>query len=99
MGDLIKSINHDEIETLHNISTLFLGGRGFDCDPTYGRGKFYHTTFPEPDLKFDLHPRQDFITKAEASELPIGDGGIGSLMFDPPFVAGHTKKTYWDYRR
>lgn len=89
---MIKSINHDEIEILHNISILFLDGKGFDCDPTYGRGKFYKSSFPEPSLKFDLLPRFDFVTESCATKLPINDGELKSLIFDPPFVAGHTKK-------
>lgn len=89
---LIKSINHNEIEILHNISDLFLDGKGFDCDPTYGRGKFYKSSFPAPGLKFDLLPRFDFVKESCATELPLKDGELKSLIFDPPFVAGHTKK-------
>lgn len=92
MSTLIKSINHDEIEILHNISDLFLDGKGFDCDPTYGRGKFYKSSFPAPGLKFDLLPRFDFIKQSCATSLPLEDGELNSLVFDPPFVAGHTKK-------
>ena len=88
----IKSINYDEVEILHNINYLFLSGAGFECDPTYGRGKFYKSSFPEPKLKFDLLPRFDFVNQSCATELPIKSGGLGSLIFDPPFVAGHTKQ-------
>lgn len=87
----IKSINYDEVEILHDINELFLGGEGFDCDPTYGRGKFYKSTFPKPKLIFDLLPRFDFVSQSCATSLPIDDGQLNSLIFDPPFVAGHTK--------
>jgi hypothetical protein len=89
---VIKSTNHDEIQILNDINTLFLGGNGFDCDPTYGRGKFYKGTFPMPCKVFDLFPRFDFVNQACATDLPISDNALNSMVFDPPFVAGHTKK-------
>jgi len=92
MSEIIKSINHDEIEILHNISVLFLRGKSFDCDPTFGRGKFYKSSFSAPKLKFDLHPRFDFVSQSCATRLPVNNESLDSLIFDPPFVAGHTKK-------
>lgn len=89
---LIKSINFNEIEILEDINFLFLDGKGFECDPTYGRGKFYQSGFKVPSLVFDLYPRFDFVRESCATKLPIEDGAIHSLVFDPPFVAGHTKK-------
>jgi len=89
---MIKSISYDEVEILHNISTLFMNGEGFHCDCTYGRGKFYKSTFPKPARMLDLYPRESFIEKHKAECLPFTDGEISSLIFDPPFVAGHTTK-------
>lgn len=89
---VIKSVSYDEVEILHNISILFMGGDSFDCDPTYGRGKFYKSTFPKPLIMSDLSPRFDFVDKADATDLKLPDECINSLIFDPPFVAGHTKK-------
>lgn len=90
---MIKSISYDEIEILENINKLFLNDDGFECDPTYGRGKFYSTTFPTPKFISDLSPRFDFVKKHCATNLPIDGGSVKSLIFDPPFVAGHTKKS------
>lgn len=89
---MIKSVNNDEVQILHDISDLFLCGGTFDCDATFGRGRFYKSTFKAPKLKFDLLPRFDFVQESCATNMPIESGSISSLIFDPPFVAGHTKK-------
>tara|TARA_Y100000592_G_scaffold47300_1_gene75173 strand:+ start:5918 stop:6604 length:687 start_codon:yes stop_codon:yes gene_type:complete len=88
---MIKSISHDQHEIIKNIQDMFVPG-GFELDPTYSKGKFYvPNDICEPKLKFDLYPQDEQTIKASAECLPIDDGTISSIMFDPPFVAGHTK--------
>lgn len=42
-------------------------------------------------MKFDLFPNSPDVQKSDAKSLPIGPNSIKSMMFDPPFIAGHTK--------
>ena len=81
--------NHD---VLRNIQKMYVP-KGFDLDPTYSKGVFYKPDdIMEPRLKYDLFPKTKDIMQASAESLPLEDGSIGSIMFDPPFVAGHTRK-------
>lgn len=90
---MIKSISYDQHEIIQDIISLHCPD-GIECDPTYSKGNFYKKAdifFQEPRFKFDLFPQTDCTTKASAEQLPLGDASVGSVMFDPPFVVGHTK--------
>ena len=62
--------------------------QGFELDPTYSMGNFYKGGIPQPALRFDLEPQISGVTQADCRHLPILSETVGSIMFDPPFVAG-----------
>ncbi len=81
------------MEIINNIIQLYCPN-GIECDPTYSKGNFYKNAdmfFLEPKYKFDLFPQTKCTTKASAESLPLTKNSIKSLMFDPPFIVGHTK--------
>lgn len=84
MNEVVKSVSFDQVEILKGIQTLYCP-QGFDCDVTYGNGKFYGD-IPPPILKFDIDPQADNVTKACSTALPLIDGCLNSVVFDPPFL-------------
>jgi tRNA G10 N-methylase Trm11 len=88
---MIKSISYDQHEIIQNILDLHCP-QGIELDPTYSKGVFYkNAKISEPLEKFDLYPQTEDTLQADACNLPHLDGQISSIMFDPPFIAGHTK--------
>ncbi len=98
---VIRTVSDDQHDIIRNIQALYVP-EGFELDPTYSKGKFYKTYkkgkafnrpgIIDPPLKYDLFPQTPDTLPASAEALPIESGTIKSIMFDPPFVAGHTKK-------
>lgn len=82
---VISSIAFTQEEILADIYNLYLPN-GLECDVTYSTGQFYKT-LPKPLFKFDIEPQVTDVVKAKASELPLKDKSVSSVMFDPPFVA------------
>jgi len=90
-GDIIKTVYDNQYEIIKSIEKLYVPD-GFDVDPTYSKGVFYKTgEVQQPRRKFDLFPRTDDTVEANANNLPLDDASVGSIMFDPPFLAGYTK--------
>lgn len=89
--NVIKSIEYDQHKIIKNIIELHCP-QGIELDPTYSKGNFYKTgAIDEPLEKFDLFPQSDDVLHADACNLPHLDAAISSIMFDPPFIVGHTK--------
>ncbi len=87
---LIKTTSYDQQEIILNIVKLYCP-EGIELDPTYSKGNFYKGIELEPRLKLDLYPQTEDTVQASADELPVDDNEISSIMFDPPFIVGHTK--------
>ena len=84
---MIKSTSFDNSEIIKSILELHVPNHKIDCDPTYSKGIFYKNSGIEaPHFKFDLMPQTDDTIKADCRDLPLSDGSIDSIMFDPPFV-------------
>lgn len=81
---MIRSVYYEQDEILKSIMTLCEIER-FDADVTYGNGKFYSSIQP-PLFKFDISPQVEGVTECSSDELPLLDGQINSLVFDPPFL-------------
>ena len=81
---MIRSVSYDQIEILKSIMTLCNIER-FDADVTYGNGKFYGD-IEQPVFKSDISPQVDGVTECSSDNLPLTDGQINSLVFDPPFL-------------
>lgn len=89
---VISTISYDQHEIIRNILDLHCR-TGIQLDPTYSKGNFYKNSgIQEPTEKFDLFPQVDGVNQSNANNLPFADNSIESIMFDPPFVVGHTKE-------
>lgn len=88
---VISTIGYDQQEMLCNIVNLHLDGK-IEVDPTYSKGVFYKDgRVPQPSFKFDLLPKTEDTEQASAENLPFEDNSVCSVVFDPPFIVGHTK--------
>lgn len=88
---MISTISYDQHEIIRNAIKLHCPA-GIELDPTFSKGVFYKDAgIDEPLEKFDLFPQTDDTLQANANNLPHSDGQVSSIMFDPPFVVGHTK--------
>lgn len=81
---MIRSVYYEQDEILKSIMTLCEIER-FDADVTYGNGKFYDS-IQHPLFKFDISPQVEDVTECSSDDLPLLDGQINSLVFDPPFL-------------
>ena len=87
---MIKSVNDNQPNLIKDILALYCPD-GIDLDPTYSKGNFYKN-IEQPRLKSDLFPQSSEVIQSDAANLWLEDSSISSIMFDPPFVAGHTKE-------
>jgi len=86
------SLSFDENAIIRWIMELHNAGKPFDIDPTYSTGRFWDG-LPKPRLKFDMSPSDmGSVSKADARFLPLKDGVVSSIMFDPPFVVAPSPK-------
>lgn len=85
-GQMVKSISYNEQEIIQWILKLHCK-TGIELDPTYSKGNFYKGNFDEPIHKFDLYPQVEGVQQANAENLPLQDGSVNTIMFDPPFLA------------
>lgn len=81
---IVKSVYEDQSDILKAIIKLHCPD-GFECDVTYGNGQFYKD-IKQPSLKFDIDPQQSGVVGACSTSIPIKDGFLSSLVFDPPFL-------------
>lgn len=82
--NVIRSVYEEQDDILRGIIALHCPD-GFDCDVTYGSGKFWKN-IPAPRLKFDIDPQIPGVQKACSTLLPLNHGAVGSIVFDPPFL-------------
>lgn len=88
MESLVKSVSWDQGEIIKNILKLHSQNGRIDCDATYSTGNFYKNTgIEEPVYRFDINPQVVGVEFGDSRNLPLEDGSIGCLMFDPPFLA------------
>ena len=83
---IIKSISYSSDEIISNIIKLHCKGN-ISLDPTYSRGNFYKKNVPEPIIKMDIDPQAEGVIQADVESLPLRDGSMETIMFDPPFLA------------
>lgn len=83
---MIKSISYSQDEILQNIVGLHTGP--IEADVTFGSGCFYKKGITRPAFCFDLAPRVEVpgVIAADVCRLPLQNGCLGSVMFDPPFL-------------
>ena len=90
--EVIKTVSGNQIQILKDIQELYVPD-GFKLDPTYSKGVFYKTgEIIKPPMRYDIAPVDGTgAIQSNANNLPVEDGSISSIMFDPPFLAGYTK--------
>jgi hypothetical protein len=84
VDQVIKTISFDQLEILESIRRLHTGD--FQMDATFGSGCFWRNS-AKPELCFDINPRKPGVMAADVRALPLPDGEIRSVVFDPPFMA------------
>jgi len=89
MKKIIKSVSYNQEQIIGWIRKLYVP-EGFELDPTYGSGNFYKS-LSKPILRYDILPQQVDTKQADCTNLPLKDGSIQSIMFDPPFLVGSVK--------
>jgi len=87
---ILKTVYNNEQELLKAIITLHCPS-GIELDPMYFKGNFYKE-IPEPYFKFDISPLKFGVDRADARNLPLGDGDVNSIILDPPFMFGNHGK-------
>lgn len=82
-----KSVQTNQTGILYSILQIHDRGRtSFDCDPCFNRGSMYGSLIPMPELKFDINPIHQAVTKGNALDLPLKSKSIHSMIIDPPFL-------------
>ena len=96
----VKSYSFNQHEIIRNIIKLHCS-TDIELDPTYSTGGFYKKGVKEPKYKFDLYPRRRDVVAADCRKLPLGDGSINTMIFDPPFLStkGPSLETPPDHNR
>lgn len=85
---MIKFVSYDQGEIIRWILQLHVPTGKIDCDPTYSIGNFYKNTgIDEPIYKFDINPQVEGVEYGDSRSLPLPNGSINCMMFDPPFLA------------
>jgi len=84
------SWSDDQTQILRTISTVYNRGFPFECDPMYNAGSFYKR-FPGPRWKYDLNPTVPGCEYGDATDLPLDDDSVLSVILDPPFLVGNSK--------
>jgi tRNA G10 N-methylase Trm11 len=82
---MIRSVSDNQEEILRWILDL-AELKNFDADLTYGNGKFYGGSIPQPDFKFDIEPLFEDVEEACSTDIPSVDESFESMVFDPPFL-------------
>ena len=82
----IKTISYNQEEILLSIINLHCAG-GIDVDPTYSKGVFYKGKIKQPKYKFDINPVVEGVIKSCATNLPLKNESVKTIIFDPPFLA------------
>jgi len=82
--DTIRSVYENQTDILKSILLLHCPS-GIECDVTYGNGQFYKD-IKHPSFKFDINPQTPDTIEACSTKLPLLNGSLNSLMFDPPFL-------------
>lgn len=77
---MLKTVFDNQAELIKEMVT-FYSGRNIDLDPTFSAGKFYRGTGIVPWSTSDITMGIDY------RHLSWGDHSLGSIMFDPPFLA------------
>jgi len=89
---VISTISYDQHEILKNIIELYIPGKRFDVDITFGKGNFYKKGVPFPTYMFDINPSNSIVLRMDSRRLEMPSNCVNSIVFDPPFLANGYNK-------
>lgn len=82
-----KSIFYNEQELIKALLEIHNKGQDIECDPMYYKGNFYKE-INKPKYKFDINPQVLECEYGNATNLPLQDNTLNSMILDPPFLFG-----------
>ena len=84
---MIQTLRYDQEVIIQDILKLHSPNGVIDVDLTYSVGKFYKGAIAQPRYKFDIDPQLPGVVYGCATEIALPDDSVGTIMFDPPFLA------------
>ena len=90
MAKHIYSFFDNEQECIQSILDIHNEGKPLDLDPMYNQGMFYKNTVKQPTFRFDLNANEKGYDaqQGDATNLPLADKSVHSVILDPPFMFG-----------
>lgn len=85
-----KSVFIDEQELIKVILEVHNDNKDIELDPMYNKGMFYKKILNKPKYRFDINAtKNNYDAKdGDATNLPLKDNTISSMILDPPFMFG-----------
>lgn len=87
-----KSVFNNEQELIKALLLIHNNNQDIECDPMYFKGNFYKE-INKPKYIFDINPQVPECKQGDATNLPLENGILNSIMLDPPFLFGIHGKT------
>tara|TARA_B100002003_G_scaffold13338_2_gene11304 strand:- start:670 stop:1347 length:678 start_codon:yes stop_codon:yes gene_type:complete len=80
-----RSVSDSQREILKAIQFLHCPD-GFEVDASFGNGSFYASPEEWPTYRFDADDTLSNCVPACSTRLPLPEGSVASVVFDPPFL-------------
>lgn len=87
-----KSVFDNEQELIKALLEIHNDSHDIECDPMYFKGNFYKQ-INKPKYKFDINPQVPECEYGDATNLPLENNILNSIILDPPFLFGIHGKT------
>lgn len=86
----IFSFFNNEQDCINSILQIHNNGNDIELDPMFNKGMFYKNTLNKPKLRFDINATKNNYDAqdGDATNLPLADNSIKSMILDPPFMFG-----------
>lgn len=88
-----KSVFKKETDLIKAIIEIHNNNQDIECDPMYFKGNFWKDGLNTPKYKFDINPVVEECQYGDATNLPIENKILNSIILDPPFLFGIHGKT------
>lgn len=90
MSKHIYSFFDNEQELIKALLDIHNNGCNLELDPMYNQGMFYKNTVVKPRLRFDINASKNGYDAqdGDATNLPLEDASVSSMILDPPFMFG-----------
>lgn len=88
-----KSVFENEQELIQALIEIHNKGNDIECDPMYFKGNFWKNGLNKPKYRFDINPQTECCQFGDATNLPLENESLNSIILDPPFLFGIHGKT------